>query len=68
MPIFVLKCKCGSIKEVICRHSAIQETACSCGKVGEMEILPQSPLGVVHGFNAANGYHRETINYDGRKG
>lgn len=69
MPTFVLRCsneKCGKIIETApnCKHSSAIETICDlCGS--SMIIQPQAVRGVVHGFSAENGYHRETLSYDG---
>ena len=71
MPQYHIRCATegcdGPDKEVITSHSKAKEMKCEvCG--GVMEIAPSSSAFRVHGFNAANGYHRETINYDGSGG
>lgn len=70
MPIYVVKCtkkECGAQQEVIKSFSEASKMICSeCG--GSMEIAPSAAAFKVNGFSMENGYHRETINYDGRPG
>lgn len=64
MPIFVLKCsKCeGVIKEVITCYDKVHQYKCDiCGS--DMVIVPSKGSFKVNGYNAENGYHRETIDY-----
>jgi len=68
MPTFILRCtdeKCNKIIETspICKHSQAIKTICECGKL--MVIMPQAVKGIVNGYNADNGYHRESLSYDG---
>ncbi len=68
MPLFDLKCvKCGTQIEVRESHEAAKNHKCeSCEET--MQIVPSGSLFKIHGFCEANGYHRETINYDGSGG
>jgi predicted nucleic acid-binding Zn ribbon protein len=65
MPQYKLKCtdeKCGHISERICSYDSAKEMLCEkCS--AHMMIMPVASIGIVHGFSAANGYHRETIDY-----
>lgn len=68
MPLFDLKCeKCDKQIEVRESHEAAKNHKCeSCGET--MKIVPSSSLFKIEGYSMANGYHRETINYDGSGG
>ena len=68
MPLFDLKCeKCDTQIEVRESHESAKNHKCGgCGET--MKIVPSSSLFKIEGFCEANGYHRETINYDGTGG
>lgn len=64
MPLFDLKCgKCEKQIEVRESYDSAKNHKCeTCGET--MQIVPSGSLFKVHGYSFANGYHRETINYD----
>ena len=68
MPLFVLKCgACEHEAEKLCSHATAIEVKCEkCG--GDMTIVPSRSAFKVNGYSFENGYHRETINYDGSPG
>jgi hypothetical protein len=46
------------------KHSSAKEAVCTkCG--GNTTIVPSVCINKIHGYSEENGYHRETINYDG---
>lgn len=68
MPQYNLMCennKCdSSIIEVVTSYLQAKSLKCLlCNNT--MKIIPTNSNFRVNGYNASNGYHRETINYDG---
>ena len=67
MPLYQLACEkeCGCPStEARLSYSEAKSLKCVCCG-GTMIIVPSSSVFRVNGFNAANGYMRESINYDG---
>jgi hypothetical protein len=70
MPSYVLACTCSDCSkfevqvEVRCSYKEAKAALCEkCGS--EMKIVPCVSMGKIIGYSEANGYGRETINYDG---
>lgn len=70
MPIYVVRCtdeNCDEVTEVRSSHEKASEMVCpKCG--GATKIVPSAAAFKVNGYSFENGYHRETINYDGSGG
>lgn len=71
MPLYHLACSkegCdGPDIEVVIPYKQASELKCTVCE-SAMKIVPSASAFKINGFNAANGYHRETINYDGSGG
>lgn len=67
MPIYSFECtneKCSYVFEKICKAEERDNILCpECNS--NAILIPSTCSGKVNGFSAENGYHRETINYDG---